>query len=54
VRALAGLGERSVDAIRELLDSSDPAVREQAVRALAGRSGGDAWPWPWPDPRPYP
>ncbi len=54
VRALAALGERSVDALRELLDSSDPAVREQAVRGLAGGATSSSWPWPWPDPRPIP
>ena len=54
LRALASLGERSVDAIRALLDSSDPRVKNMAVRALAGGHGMGPWPWPWPEPRPSP
>ncbi len=54
VRALAALGERSVDALRTLLDSPDPRIKEIAVRALAGRDATGPWPWPWPQPRPFP
>jgi beta-lactamase regulating signal transducer with metallopeptidase domain/HEAT repeat protein len=54
IRALASAGERSVDAIRGLLDSKDPQIKSMAVRALAGGRGGEPWPWPWPEPRPYP
>ena len=34
--------------------SSDPEVREAAVRGLAGSYGFNPWPWPWPRPRPTP
>ncbi|GJG87451.1 hypothetical protein tb265_26320 [Gemmatimonadetes bacterium T265] len=56
VRALAALGEQSVDALRTLLDSPDARIKAAAVRALAGAggSGFDPWPWPWPRPRPFP
>ena len=54
IRALAALGEKSVDAIRGLLLSSDPKIKSIAVRALAGGNGAGPWPWPWPEPRPYP
>ncbi len=54
VRAIAVMGDKSVDAIRALLDSSDPAVKSAAVRALAGGHAGGPWPWPWPEPRPEP
>jgi beta-lactamase regulating signal transducer with metallopeptidase domain len=55
IRALAATGERSVDAIKSLIDSKDPEVREAAIRALAGGgAGGGPWPRPWPDPRPRP
>ncbi len=54
IRALAATGEKSVDALRGLLDSKDPAIRSIAVRALAGGKGTGPWPWPWPEPRPYP
>jgi len=54
IRALAATGEKSVDAIRGLLDSKDPAIRSMAVRALAGGKGSGPWPWPWPEPRPFP
>jgi beta-lactamase regulating signal transducer with metallopeptidase domain/HEAT repeat protein len=53
IRALAAAGERSVEAIRPLLESKDPKVKSMAIRALAGR-GGEPWPWPWPEPRPFP
>lgn len=54
IRALAALGEKSVDAIRGLLTSSDPRIKSMAVRALAGGNAAGPWPWPWPEPRPYP
>ena len=54
IRALAAMGESSVDAIRPLLESSDPRVKEMAVHALAGGRASGPWPHPWPQPRPYP
>jgi hypothetical protein len=54
IRALAALGEKSVDAIRGLLQSNDPRIRSMAVRALAGGHAAGPWPWPWPEPRPQP
>ena len=54
IRALAAMGESSVDAIRPLLESSDQRVREMAVHALAGGHATGPWPHPWPQPRPYP
>ena len=54
IRALAATGERSVDAIKSLIDSKDPEVREAAIRALAGGGGAGPWPHPWPQPRPRP
>ena len=54
IRALAAMGEKSVDAIRGLLESSDPRIRTMAVRALAGGHATGPWPWPWPEPRPFP
>jgi beta-lactamase regulating signal transducer with metallopeptidase domain/HEAT repeat protein len=54
IRALAAMGEKSVDAVRELLLSSDPRIKSMAVRALAGGNAAGPWPWPWPEPRPYP
>jgi beta-lactamase regulating signal transducer with metallopeptidase domain/HEAT repeat protein len=54
IRALASTGEKSVDAIKKLIDSKDPQVREAAIRALAGGGSNGPWPWPWPEPRPYP
>lgn len=54
IQALATLGDKSVDAVRELLLSSDPKIRQMAVRALAGGNGMGPWPWPWPEPRPHP
>jgi beta-lactamase regulating signal transducer with metallopeptidase domain/HEAT repeat protein len=53
IKALASVGERSVDAIRRLLDSKDPEIRALAIKSLAGQGAGP-WPWPWPDPRPNP
>jgi len=54
IKALAAIGEHSVDAIRRLLDSPDPRIKSMAVRALAGGSATGPWPWPWPEPRPFP
>ena len=54
IRALAATGEKSVDAVRRLLDSKDPQIRSIAVRALAGGNATGPWPWPWPEPRPFP
>lgn len=54
IRALAAMGESSVDAIRPLLESSDPRVRSMAVHALAGGHASGPWPHPWPQPRPFP
>jgi HEAT repeat protein len=54
VRALAHAGPHSEAAFNELLSSTDPTVREMAVRGLAGRSAIDPQPWPWPRPRPFP
>ena len=54
IRALGALGEKSVDAIKSLVDSPDPRVRSMAVHALAGGNASGPWPWPWPQPRPYP
>ena len=54
IRALAAMGEKSVDAVRGLLTSSDPKIKAMAVRALAGGNAAGPWPWPWPEPRPFP
>ena len=54
IRALAAVGEKSVDALRGLLESKDPEIRTIAVKALAGGRGTGPWPRPWPQPRPYP
>jgi beta-lactamase regulating signal transducer with metallopeptidase domain/HEAT repeat protein len=54
IRALASTGEQSVEAIKALLDSKDPEVREAAIRALAGGRATGPWPHPWPQPRPHP
>jgi len=54
IRALAAVGEKSVDALRGLLESPDPKIKSIAVRALAGGRGAGPWPWPWPEPRPHP
>jgi HEAT repeat protein len=53
VRAMVHGGEKSREALSELLRSEDASVREAAVRGLAGGSMGP-WPWPWPRPRPWP
>lgn len=54
IRALAAMGDESVDALRTLLVSPDPEVKSIAVRALAGGRATGPWPWPWPMPRPAP
>ncbi|MFL5488662.1 MAG: M56 family metallopeptidase [Gemmatimonadaceae bacterium] len=54
IRALAAVGERSVDALKGLLESRDPEIRNIAVRALAGGNATGPWPRPWPQPRPFP
>ncbi|HEX9382807.1 MAG TPA: M56 family metallopeptidase [Gemmatimonadaceae bacterium] len=54
IRALAAVGEKSVDALKGLLESKDPEIRSIAVRALAGGNSTGPWPRPWPEPRPFP
>jgi beta-lactamase regulating signal transducer with metallopeptidase domain len=54
IKALAATGERSVDALKSLLESKDQEIRTIAVKALAGGNATGPWPWPWPEPRPYP
>jgi HEAT repeat protein len=54
IRALAAVGETSVDALKGLLESRDPEIRSIAVRALAGGHATGPWPRPWPEPRPFP
>jgi HEAT repeat protein len=54
IRALAAVGEKSVDALKGLLESKDPEIRAIAVRALAGGHATGPWPHPWPEPRPFP
>lgn len=54
IRAIAAMGDQSVDALRGLLESPDTRIRSMAVRALAGGHAAGPWPWPWPDPRPNP
>ena len=54
IRALGATGEKSVDALRGLLESKDTRIRGMAIRALAGGHASGPWPWPWPQPRPFP
>jgi HEAT repeat protein len=54
IKALAAIGEKSVDALRGLIESKDPDIRAIAVRALAGGHATGPWPWPMPEPRPFP
>ena len=54
IKALAATGEKSVDALRGLIESPDPEIKSIAVRALAGGHATGPWPWPWPEPRPFP
>jgi HEAT repeat protein len=43
-------GEQAENALVKALQTSDPAMRAQAARALGG-AHGRPWPWPWPMPR---
>ncbi len=54
IRALAAMGDESIDALRALLVSPDAKIRSLAVKALAGGGATGPWPWPWPIPRPFP
>ena len=54
IRALGAIGEKSVDAIRGMLTSSNPRIKAMAVRALAGGDATGPWPMPMPMPRPFP
>ncbi len=54
IKALAAVGEKSVDALKNLLESKDPEIKRIAVKALAGGHATGPWPWPWPEPRPFP
>ena len=54
IRALMKSGESSQTTLTQLLTSSDPQIREAAVRGIAGARSFDPWPWPWPRPRPFP
>jgi len=54
VRALVKSGGSSEASMSKLLESSDPVVREAAVRGLVGRERINPWPWPQPRPRPFP
>jgi beta-lactamase regulating signal transducer with metallopeptidase domain len=54
IRALAAVGEKSVEALKNLLESKDPEIRTIAVKALAGGNATGPWPRPWPEPRPFP
>ncbi len=54
IRALLKSGGRSEALLTELLRSSEPEVREAAIRGLAGSNSFNPWPWPWPRPRPTP
>jgi beta-lactamase regulating signal transducer with metallopeptidase domain/HEAT repeat protein len=54
IKALAATGEKSVEALKGLLESKDPEIKSIAVRALAGGNATGPWPWPWPEPRPFP
>ncbi|MDQ6769693.1 MAG: M56 family metallopeptidase [Gemmatimonadota bacterium] len=54
IKALAATGEKSVDALKSLLESPDHEIKSIAVRALAGGNATGPWPWPWPEPRPSP
>jgi beta-lactamase regulating signal transducer with metallopeptidase domain len=54
IRALGSMGDRAVDTLSKLVSSSDPAVRQVAITALAGGNATGPWPWPRPEPRPFP
>ena len=54
IRALGAMGEKSLSAIRGLLESPDSKIKSMAVDVLAGGDATAPWPWPWPQPRPFP
>ena len=54
LRGILAAGGRTEAMMAELLQSSDPSVREAAIRGVAGGHMVDPWPWPWPRPRPFP
>jgi HEAT repeat protein len=54
IRALMESGGRNEAELTNLLNSTDPRVREAAVRGLAGKNSFNPWPWPQPRPRPFP
>ncbi len=54
LRGILAAGGRTESMMADLLQSSDPAVREAAIRGVAGGNMVDPWPWPWPRPRPFP
>ena len=54
LRGILAAGGRAESLMAELLQSRDPAVREAAIRGVAGGRMIDPWPWPWPRPRPFP
>ena len=54
LRAIAVMGDKSVDVLRGLLESPDKRIKSMAVHALAGGHASGPWPWPWPEPRPDP
>jgi beta-lactamase regulating signal transducer with metallopeptidase domain len=53
LRSVASMGDEAADVIAELVNSSDRATRNAAIRALAG-AGSSPWPMPRPRPRPNP
>lgn len=54
LRALGSLGEPAMPTIMRLVDDKAPAIREMAIRSLAGNGMHDPWPQPRPRPRPFP
>ncbi len=54
LRAIAVMGDKSVDVLRGLLESPDKRIKSAAIHALAGGRASGPWPWPWPEPRPDP
>ena len=54
LRGILAAGGRTEPMMADLLQSSDPSVREAAIRGVAGGHMVDPWPWPWPRPRPFP
>jgi beta-lactamase regulating signal transducer with metallopeptidase domain/HEAT repeat protein len=53
LRSVASMGDEAADVIADLVNSSDRATRNAAIRALAG-AGSSPWPMPRPRPRPSP